>query len=1158
MSTEWEFLVTLTERLRPLRDAGVIQETAVALLAEHLHANRVHYAHIDGDDFVISKASVDGVPPFPNRGPANRFGEAIVLACRRGETTVVDDAGTEPRFREAERTQLLADRAVAFICVPLIKDGAWVAAFGVQCATPRTWTRDQIAIVEATAERTWSAAERARAEEALGRIENRRAFLHRLSDTIRPLADPSRILSETCRLLGSYLRVNRVAYGEIDGDDCVIIGEYLDGLPSLASRFRWASMGGSRIEEILEGGTLSVSDTSIEPHTTAERSALQAAGIGAYICPLLVKDGRFVASFGIHSRLPRVWTPDEIALAQEVADRIWATLEHHKAEAELRANEDRLAFLLRLNDALRPLSDPAAVLETTARLLAEHLDVTRVGYAELDGSGGYVIRHEHTRGVAPLAGRALSGSFGAGLREAYQRGETAVVNDVESDSRFTEADRVEMRERQMAAFIGVTLIKGGRMVAAFGANNVSPRVWKPAEIALVRDVAERTWDAVERARVELALREREHRFRLALSASGGGSWTWDPRTNFAIWDDAFRARFGFADDTPPLFETWLERVHPDDRPKMHATLEEISHGRDTWDHTYRFTRADGTVLWMQSLGRADRDAAGQVTRLTGLELDVTERRRTEEARQARRDEEHNRELRLLLETAAQGIVSVDAAGTIVMANRALEAMFGWPPGALIGQSIEQLVPSLVRDRHVQHRRDYFSAPRPRPTGHNLYLTGERQNGSTFPIEVSLNHVPTAGGGRAIAFVTDITERQRGESALQERTAELEYRTRQLSQMAWELTLAEHNAREQIARTLHDGLQQLLFIVSLNLDQQINRECEAGLEPSELVVEAKQHVDEATAAARSLHLELFPPVLQRSGLPAALTWLANWAREKYKMNVQIETDPNADSSRKDIRTLLFESARELLFNASKHARAERVTLSLRLETDDQLCIAVTDDGIGFEPSRLDSRSNTGKVGWGLFSIRERLTLLGGRVEIDSAPERGTRVRLFAPRGAAHGRISRAGDRPTATLAPEAPPTNDRAYPGALRILIVDDHAAVRSALREMLHEWPQLCVIGDGANGLEAITRAWTLRPDVILMDVAMPLIDGVEATARIHAELPEIQILGLSMQARSETVHAIEHAGAAGFFVKGVDTQRLIDHLLVIHASRGTGHRANH
>ena len=85
-------------------------------------------------------------------------------------------------------------------------------------------------------------------------------------------------------------------------------------------------------------------------------------------------------------------------------------------------------------------------------------------------------------------------------------------------------------------------------------------------------------------------------------------------------------------------------------------------------------------------------------------------------------------------------------------------------------------------------------------GHGLQLVGERQDGSTFPIEVSLNHVANSWGGRAIAFVTDITERQRAESALQERTAELERRTTQLSQMAWDLTLAEQQrARADRAR-----------------------------------------------------------------------------------------------------------------------------------------------------------------------------------------------------------------------------------------------------------------------------------------------------------------------------------------------------------------------
>src|SRR5204863_7822322 len=160
-----------------------------------------------------------------------------------------------------------------------------------------------------------------------------------------------------------------------------------------SGRFRWGALGASRTAQILKGRTLSVDDTSIEPHTAEESAALHAAGIGAYICPLLVKDGQFVGAFGVHSRMPRVWTPDEVTLVQEVADRIWSTIEHRQAVAELSANEDRLGFLLRLNDALRPLVDPSAVLETAARLVGEHFGCNRVGYAEI-GERAYVIRGE--------------------------------------------------------------------------------------------------------------------------------------------------------------------------------------------------------------------------------------------------------------------------------------------------------------------------------------------------------------------------------------------------------------------------------------------------------------------------------------------------------------------------------------------------------------------------------------------------------------------------------------------------------------------------------------------------------------------------------------------------------------------------------------------
>jgi PAS domain S-box-containing protein len=652
--------------------------------------------------------------------------------------------------------------------------------------------------------------------------------------------------------------------------------------------------------------------------------------------------------------------------------------ERERREVALHQREERLAFLLRLNDALRPLSDPAAIQEISAQLLADHLNVARAGYSELDRHG-YITRHEYTRSGVPRTGSLDGISVGAELREALLRGETLVLTDVDTDPRLTDDDRATLRSRQIAAMVAVTLFKNGRMVASFGANHDGPRAWGGTEIALVRDVAERTWDAVERTRAQALLSEQQEHLRLALDASAGGTWTWVAATNRVEWDQRFRSLYGFTQDEPANPDAWPTRVHDEDRARVLATRDEIltSTTTDSWENTFRIVRPDGTVGWVQSRGRALRDDCGRIIRLSGLDLDFSRHHQVEEARQAQRDEDHNRELRLLLETASQGVVSLDARGTILMANRALETMFGWPPGALSGQSIEQLVPGWFRDR---------------PSGGGLDTLGWRRDGSTFPIEVSVNQVPTSDGGRAIAFVTDITERQ-------ERTAVLEHRTAQLSRLASDLTLAEHHAREEIAKTLHDGLQQMLVAAALNLDLRIARDRGEGAKSDDLLIQAKGQLNEAIASARSLSFELLPPALHSSGLPAALNWLANWSRSKYKLNVDVQADPLATSDRKDVRTLLFESVRELLFNVVKHAQVDRVGVDLRIVPDDLLCITVEDRGIGFDPPSVVERSKARLTGWGLFSISERLMLLGGRFEIDSAPGKGARFRLVAPRGAA---------------------------------------------------------------------------------------------------------------------------------------------------------------
>src|SRR5262249_43010100 len=175
-----------------------------------------------------------------------------------------------------------------------------------------------------------------------------------------------------------------------------------------------------------------------------------------------------------------------------------------------------------------------------------------------------------------------------------------------------------------------------------------------------------------------------------------------------------------------------------------------------------------------------------------------------------------------------------------------------------GQSVDQLLPQTFQDRHAAHRAAYFATPRPRYMGGGLDLVGQRKDGSTFAVEVSLNHVATADGGRAIAFVTDISERKRDQAALQRSHGELEQRTLQLRRLASQLTLAEQTARRQLASTLHDGLQQVLFSAGMTLDEVMKTN--SPDDQVELLERARADVKEAVEAARTLSVNLFPPVL----------------------------------------------------------------------------------------------------------------------------------------------------------------------------------------------------------------------------------------------------------------------------------------------------------
>ena len=188
--------------------------------------------------------------------------------------------------------------------------------------------------------------------------------------------------------------------------------------------------------------------------------------------------------------------------------------ERKQAEADLRESEERQAYLLRLSDALRPIADPIEVQEVASRLLGEQLQTDRVFYSEMNEARGELrVERDFVRdGIPSLAGTYPLEPF-AWIEQSTQKGEPAVIENVWTSPLIPDAARAVILGTKVGAFTSVPLIKNDRKVSALCVADMEPRVWKPGEIELVKETAERTWAAVERARVEAALRASEGKYR---------------------------------------------------------------------------------------------------------------------------------------------------------------------------------------------------------------------------------------------------------------------------------------------------------------------------------------------------------------------------------------------------------------------------------------------------------------------------------------------------------------------------------------------------------------------------------------------------------------------------------------------------------------------
>jgi PAS domain S-box-containing protein len=536
------------------------------------------------------------------------------------------------------------------------------------------------------------------------------------------------------------------------------------------------------------------------------------------------------------------------------------------------------------------------------------------------------------------------------------------------------------------------------------------------------------------------------------------------------------------------------------------------------------------------------DDTGAMVAILGLFTDVTESQRYE---QALRDSRERLELAQI--AAGLGVFDWEIATGKVIWTQEQERVFGMEPGTFEGNyegwakrvfksDVDRLIP-LFQAWMASRRSEVM-----------FEFRIKRPDGQTRWIEARGRYFYDDQGNclRMIGTNMDVTAAKHAQEQLHLLNQTLERRvferTEQLRALASQLARVEGDERRRIAAVLHDDLQQILVAARMKLGTAVSA-LAAGESVEQRIARADDLLKEAIAASRSLAVDLSPPVLQDTDLPTALRWLARQFQQRHGLIVDVQTTGTTDVPSIERRTILFNAVRELLMNVVKHAGVNKATLTAS-QSHRTIRIVVQDHGKGFDANvplvnRLTDH-------FGLFNVRERLEWMGGQMHLRTTPGQGSRVEIQMPvleSAATHASVS-----DDASIAAQAAlsvqssaATNQENGTDRKRVIVADDHVIMRQGLLALLNQHPQVQVDAQASDGKQVVDLALKLKPDVIIMDVTLPVLSGIQATRIITKALPATRIIGLSMHESADMQQPMLEAGAAAYLCKDGPVSELID-----------------
>ncbi|WP_205503860.1 PAS domain S-box protein [Rufibacter psychrotolerans] len=748
-----EFLLNFSDTLRTLSGKETIENTSLRLISEFFGLDRSYIATVNksGNRAVIgAEYNPNGLPSLIGDYRLSDFPKSV-RQIEEG-TLVIENADTDATLSDLDKASFAAIKLAAVVsCCLRQGERNVIWSFAPASSTPRTWTNDEVKLIEEVTERTWAAIERAKAEEALRKSEEKYR-------TLFESINQGFCISEA--ILDSTGKV--VDYLQLEVNPAVLQITGLNGQGKLVS-------------ELVP---------NVEPHWLEPYDQVLRTGE-----PLLTES---------YNEYTQKWYQASYARIGGPGSRLVGVLFEDTTERKQREREQE--YLLKLADALRPLSDAVEIQRTAMRVLGEQLQVDRVLYAEVEDDGKtYCISANYVRGAYPqLLGRFPTSEFGAASK-GLRTGEAFAIHNMTSDERLSETVRAAFIAHDVYASIGVPLIKAGRWVANLGIQHGQARQWTEEDIALVKETAERTWAAVERAKAEEAVQASEEKLSKLLSLMPAGVYTCDAEGRITYYNQRAVELWG----REPKLGDGQERFcgafrlwQPDGSPLLHvqtAMADAVEKGISFRNLEVMLEQPNGTRLIANVNIDPLFDGAGKVMGAINVFVDITDSKKTEEA--LRQSKER---LQRAISIPTVGVLFFDLEGTIHDANEAFQHMSGYSYQALTSGSVrwDEITPPEFMEVTLKSRDEYFT------TGQNTPYEKQyiRPDGSRW---WGLFAGKRLSENEYVEFVLDITAWKETEKRLRETQENLFIAVEAAQLGTWDLDLTNDSSGHRSFR--HDKI-----------------------------------------------------------------------------------------------------------------------------------------------------------------------------------------------------------------------------------------------------------------------------------------------------------------------------------------------------------------